>query len=212
MLDNLLHNHNLPTVDTDGELTTRRATCAEAERHHAPHVSPALVSDGQGGQKLGIEVVDCTSAEEERQALLTENAAQAETIRRLTAENTAKDEQIANYERLLAQSLPVIFRLGPSLQDVLAEALSHPDMTDDGTAVALKAAQFTLIILNKQERVLVRAVGVNVPERSFPITNGTVTDDDQTTMLGHITRIRRTHETGVDPVNGMIDVVRTVDA
>ena len=150
MLDNLFRTHDLPVVDTEGQLTTRRATCAEAKAYHAPHVSPDLVPDGQGGQKLGIKVIDCASAETERQGLVTENAELKATIRRLEAENAAKDEKLTDFNKLLDEILPVIFRLGPSLQDVLAEALSHPDMTDDGTGVALKATEFTLILLPRQ--------------------------------------------------------------
>lgn len=212
MLDNLLYNHALPTVGTDGQLTTRRATCAEAERYHAPHVSPILVSDGQGGTKLGVEVINCHTAEAERQRLMTENAAQAETITALTAEVTARDDRINDNERLMAASLPVIFRLGPALQSLLAENIETPAMTDDGTAVKLESLQFVVLVLPFQEKVVVRAIGCSVPDRTFSVVSGRVTPDDQTAMIGHIGRIRRTHETGTDPVEGSINLVTAASA
>lgn len=212
MLDNLLHNHDLPVVGPDGQLTTRRATCAEAERHHAPHVSPDLVPDGQGGQKLGIQVINCHTAEAERQELMRLTTEQAATIARLNGENTDKDGQLANYERLMSASLPVIFRLGPALQGLLAENIDHPAMTDDGTAVKLDSVQFTVLVLPFREKVTVRAIGCDVPDRSFDIVNGRVTPDDQTSMIGHIGRIRRTLETGTDPVVGAISLTDTVAA
>lgn len=220
MLENLLsklsrHNHLLPVVDEEGQITWERARCAEVEGYYGTHLVHEVLEGGQAS----TAVLTCAEAENELHTLREGLLAQARIIRErderiaaLEAENAEKDEKLKDLNKLLDEILPIIFRLGPSLQEVLAEALSNPDMTDDGTGVALRATEFTLILLPRQRRALLRAVGVNVPERPFPIVNGTVDEDNQTMMLGHINRIKRAHQTGVDPVNGTIDVVRAVDA
>jgi hypothetical protein len=218
LLSKLSTRHTVPVVDEEGRLASLSVTCSEAQSHIGTHTTYRAVEiDGVVTHQL--VVLTCREAEGELQELRLNDVAQAETIRTQTEtigtledEAAAKDEKLANCERLMTASLPVIFRLGPALQGLLAENIDTPAMTDDGTAVKLDSVQFTVLVLPFQEKVTVRAIGCAVPDRSFIIVNGRVTPDDQTAMIGHIGRIRRAHETGTDPVEGSINLVDVAPA
>jgi hypothetical protein len=204
MFDNMLHNHTIPTVNAEGHTVSRRATCAEAQSFYGTHTITTLVDDGQGGTRVTRTPASCLDAEAERQALLGINAQQATTIESQAGEIAELKGEVATCRRLMTQSLPIIFKLGPELQSVLAEDVGDPDLTDDGTAVKMEGLQFVLLVQPFDQQVVVHAVDVNIPDRPFPIKDGAVSVDDQTSMIGQINRIKRAHATGVDPVSGAI--------
>lgn len=199
MFDTLLHNHVLTVVGEDGQLTTRRATCAEVESRHAPHTRVVSVI-GPVGVVETTEIVNCYTAESERQMLLAEREA-------YMSENAQLKLDVANYKRLVAGSMQIVFHMGPALQSLLSENLADPTLTDDKSAVKVEAVQFTVLIAPFSERITVRDVAGSVPERSFHVVDGRLGEDDQTLLLGHVNRIKTAAELGADPVRAVISVV-----
>jgi hypothetical protein len=203
MFDMLLHNHTLPVIGDDGQLTTRRATCAQMTGQHAPHTRTVSVY-GPNGIVESTELVNCHTAEAERQALLAERKV-------YKTENRQLQLDVANYRRLVAGAMQIVFHMGPALQKLLSENLADPTLTDDKSAVKVEAVQFTVLIDPFNERITVRDVAGNVPERSFRVVDGRLSEDDQTLLLGHVNRINTAAANdGADPVQSVISVVETV--
>lgn len=200
------YTHTRLVVNPDGSFGQVPATCAEVECGRYAHIGTSTGTDETGTNQVPV-ILSCATAERQRQRLLDANVAQAETIEEQKREIARLGAELANCRRLMALALPVIFKLGPELQGVLAENVSDPKMTDDGTAVKLEGLEFVLLVLPYDERVIVRAVGVNIADKPYSIRNGIVSEDDQTSMMGQIGRIKRAHESGADPVGGAIQLV-----
>lgn len=212
MFDNLLRNHTLSVVGNDGQLATRRATCAEAEANHGSHTRIVLAPNGEGGVSQKLEVVNCNTAEVDRQALLRLRDAQEAELGRLNSEVTRLTQDVANYRRLIAGAMQIVFHMGPALQKLLAENLADPQLTDDQSAVKIENVLFTVIIDPFGERIVVRDVAGNVRERSFVVLNGHLNEDNQTLLLGHVDRIKKAASEGSDPVTGAVQLVQAQSA
>jgi len=211
MFNHLLHNHTMPTVNSEGQIVGQRATCADAQAFYGTHTGTDLAADGNGGTKMVLTVVGCVEAEAERQELLRQVKAQENAIEAQGVEIMNLQADVANYRRLIAGAMQIVFRMGPALQNLLAEDLEKPTLTDDGTAVKVDNVQFTVLIDPFRERITVRPTMSNVEECSFSVVNGRLSAQDQTTLLGYVDRVRKS-VTGPDPVQQCISLVDDTQA
>lgn len=209
MLERVLRNHTVLAPDGEGGFCSVRRTCADIQATHTPHYAIRTVDDGSGGTKKADVIVTCADAEVERQRLLVDTSTQRETISRQVTQLSALELDVANYKRLVAGAMKIVFRMGPVLQRLLAEDLTDPCLTDDGSVVKVENPLFTVLIDPFGERITIRTHNNVVDDRVFPVVDGRMSEDDQTLLLGHIDRIRKAAgDGGADPVAGAIDVLQ----
>jgi hypothetical protein len=210
MLDTVLKNHARTVVDGEGRQVVVKATCAEVNGLIGSHVDSVLVPDGNGGQKTTRVVVSCADADVELNRLRTAEFDLTNRVGQLEGEVQALTSDRDNCHRLMAGAIQVIFGMGPALQGLLSDDLGAPELTSDRSAVKLESAPYTVVIDVFGERIIVRpAPGSDVPEKSFPVRDGRLGEDNRTLLLGHVTRIKAVAAGQDDPVREPIALVQT---
>jgi hypothetical protein len=211
MLLSFLKAHSVPFTDGEGRLAFRPGTCSEFDSLcNDPHVRFEIVSDGRGGEIETETLVDCRTAENERQHLLSDTTATSAEVGRLNDVITGLETKLANAERLMAGAFQIIFHMGPALTALISDDMGYPKLTDDKSAVKLEGVLYTVVIdiFNPNgERIYLRPISGQVPERTFRLSNGRLSTDDQTLFIGHVGRIKTADTTGRDPVDGTINLV-----
>jgi len=208
LFSNPTHVHTVPVIDEEtGEIGSRVVSCADVQAGVHLHVRHTAVPNLQGGYTTTLSQISCPEAEMERQNLRREVASNEQTIAAQEAEIARLQATVDNYQRLIAGAMQIVFRMSPALGMLLSENLSEPTLTDDGTAVKIENVLFTVLIDPFYgEKITVRPVSSTgaggVLERSFPIVNGRISEYDQTSILGHVDRIRKAVN-GADPVQAI---------
>lgn len=210
MFDSLLHNHTRTAIDGEGRQVTVSATCAEVNGLIGSHVDSVLVPDGNGGQKTTLVVISCADAESELSRLRTAEFDLTGTVGQLRSQVATLTATVEDQVRLMKGAMQIVFRMGPELNRLLAEGLADPVLTDDGTAVKVDTMLFTVLIDSFGEEITVRDRSGVVPDRTFAVVNGRISEDNQTLLIGHVERIKKAAgDDGSDPVIGTIGLVKT---
>jgi hypothetical protein len=203
-----VHVHSVPAAVGD-RVVFRPGTCSEADQlRGVAHTRRTLTDGVNGSTRVVTTLLDCHAAESERNTALAEIDRLARELEGLAREAAGLRDDRARDTRLMQGAMQIVFRMGPKLQGLLNDALDKPDLTEDGTAVRIGNLQLTVIILPFRERIRVIDNSGKVEERTFGLIGGRLSVDDQTLLLGHVTRIRQAAaEGGTDPVGEEINLV-----
>ncbi len=198
--------HEVTTSTEDGHLVKQHVGCRGTDARHHIHLDTTEVADGKDGTRPFYTVKTCTEAEDQRRDLLARNQRLEADLAVREIENGNLQAENTNLQELLLALPQIIFHAGPAFRALLAEELSPPDLTDDGTAVKLSGVLFTVLITNHGRRLIVHDISGNVDDLSLPVVKGRLSVSDQTTFIGHVARIKRAATEGMDPITGEVSL------
>lgn len=200
------HRHVRSVVNTDGtELIGVPVACKDVDAASCTHTSVTTADDGKTRM---FEVFSCQTAEAHRNQLLQQTATQATAIGHMTEDIAELKRQLAEKNRLIANAMQIVFRLGHALKSLVGEELMDPCLSDDGKVVKIQHPLFTILIDPFEEILTVHPLSTVVEDCVVSIKDGQLDRRSQMVVLGMVERIRMADRAnGADPVQERINLI-----